>query len=564
GQDTRTQRERIEDLTIPNRETGTLQKFISNETQVILWDTITDLQERGLPVWIMGAKARQVGWSTSAEALIYDSVKMNPNTRAITVGHKMKSADNMFRMFNRFYANDEQRLPKVISSRKELQFAQPYNSLITIESSKDVAAGVSGTYQFAHFTEMSLWDDPETTMSAFLPSIPYIPGSIFILETVVYEGVKSVWWEEFWNRTKEGETRFTPIFIPWYILSDYEIPLLDGEDLYPYSEYEEWGQKELGWTDEKIKWRRLQIRDYVKEGKSEVNFLRMYPSTEEEMFRSSAGSFFDFMVLGDLRKEAETRKFAIGSLVSDASDPFCREMPSFVPEAKDITEGRWLIYQYPQPYDQYVLGVDTATSYDDSDYSSIDILSAHTLNQVATFHGLVGPLELGPEAIKGGRYYNLALAGIETNGVGQSTFDTMKGMGYENLYYRKGKQQKIGTSYPKDGFYMTDTLKGSVVHELKKNVEAEIVTVFSEAHFREMGRFVKTENGKYEALQGANDDRVISLAIAVQMVSFIEPIIHRFQTVTQDAFDMEDDDDDFVVNRKKRERRMRQETITGY
>ena len=105
--------------------------FKLNAAQNKLYDVARKQQESGKPVRIIILKARQLGFSTLTEALIFHACATRQNCNALIVAHREDATDNLFRMSRLYYDElPEQLKPMVRSTTKtEILFENPTRSM---------------------------------------------------------------------------------------------------------------------------------------------------------------------------------------------------------------------------------------------------------------------------------------------------------------------------------------------------------------------------------------------------------------------------------------------------
>ena len=72
-----------------------------NEPQLKYYNVIKELHKKGKPIRIIILKARQMGFSTETESIIFKNVTTNHNYNAGIVAHKEDSTANLFNMSKR-------------------------------------------------------------------------------------------------------------------------------------------------------------------------------------------------------------------------------------------------------------------------------------------------------------------------------------------------------------------------------------------------------------------------------------------------------------------------------
>ena len=201
---------------------------------------------------------------------------------------------------------------------------------------------------------------------------------------------------------------------------------------------------------------------------------------------------------------------------------------------KPKTGGQWWIWQPPVrerehpdtgellPEHRYVAAVDVASG-TGNDYSAIQVVDVDTFEQVAEFQGFIDPDLLAVEAARIGWIYNTALIAPETTGgYGVSVIRKLEAFKYRRIYTRR-VEDRLAKKF-------TDVLGWDTQHASRMYMLDKLEEVLRERDFglrsprtlAELSSFVypkKRGRGEFElsprAQPGANDDLVITLAIAV-------------------------------------------------
>ncbi len=193
------------------------------------------------------------------------------------------------------------------------------------------------------------------------------------------------------------------------------------------------------------------------------------------------------------------------------------------PVLEHSKDGPLTIWEPPQNGALYVIGADVSEGLEKGDYSSAQVVRRDTGEQVAEWHGHTDPDLFGIELFKLGRFYNDAFVGVEANGHGLTTLVTLKRyLGYPNVYYRQTVDRETKGSpsrYSRKLGWLTNArTKPLMIDELAGALRDEGVTLSSSETVEEMFTFVRDETGGMGAQEGCYDDRVIALAIALQML----------------------------------------------
>ena len=177
----------------------------------------------------------------------------------------------------------------------------------------------------------------------------------------------------------------------------------------------------------------------------------------------------------------------------------------------DDPNGFIRIYHRPRDGYPYVIGGDTAG--DGSDSFVGQVLDNTTGEQAATLRHQSDEDLYAKQMYCLGMYYNTALIGIETN---WSTYPVMEleRLRYPKQYVRESVDDythKVRHAY---GFWTSTKTRPIIISELIKAVREDVSILNDETTMGEMLTFVRDEHYKPTAEEGANDDCVMSLAIA--------------------------------------------------
>lgn len=486
-------------------KSGTVVPFRLNDAQKKLYAVAKKQQDAGKPVRLIILKARQLGFSTLTEGLIFHACATRKNTNALIVAHREDATANLFRMSKLFY--DELPAPMKpmmrSSNAQELVFENPsklrserearpgLRSRIRCATAGGRGIGRSDTLQCVHLSEYAFWPDgadgKASTLAGILQAVPSLPGTMVVIESTAngFEDFK-----ERWDAAVAGENDFEPVFFAWFENPDYSMPVVPGTEWTP----EEWDLKEVyHLTDEQLQWRRWCIANNC--GGSLDMFRQEYPASPGEAFLHSGTGVFDneqiVLRLERLPAPAGRGEFTDG-------------------EWTESETGAITLYELPEEGVPYVLGGDTAG--EGSDYFTAIVIDNVTGKIAAKLRQRYSEPEYVRQIYALGRFYNDALVAIETN---FSTYPVMKlqEMDYPDQYARE--REDTYTRQMKKSFgFRTD-------RQSRPRAIANLVEVFS-SHpewftdrelLEEMLVFCYNEDHRPEALAGKHDDLVMGAAI---------------------------------------------------
>ena len=178
------------------------------------------------------------------------------------------------------------------------------------------------------------------------------------------------------------------------------------------------------------------------------------------------------------------------------------------------------VWQLPQARARYVIGADVAEGLARGDYSAAHVIDAKSGQIVAHWHGHVDPDKFGEDILYAlGFFYNEALIGVESNNHGLTTLTSLHKANYINLYRQRQLNTRHSEPGEKLGWRTTTLSKPLAIDELNANLRDGALDLKCEYTIAELKTFVRDDNG---ATHGSpHDDRVMSLAIANQMLKYV-------------------------------------------
>ena len=477
--------------------------LVLNEPQLKYYNVIKEMYRKRKPIRIIILKARQMGFSTETEAIIFKNVVTHHNYNAGIVAHKKDSTTNLFNMSKRMleYLPEDIRPEQKKSNAKELVFNNDMgtglDSRIKCMTAGGKGIGRSDTFTALHLSELAFWEgDKKATMTGLLQAVPNTPDSMIIIESTAngYE-----YFKEMWDRAVAGKSDFYPLFIGWNELKEYCMPYT-GFDL---TQEERELKEQYNLTLEQLTWRRWCIQNNCS---GDINqFKQEYPICPEEAFLSTGNCYFN--------------KENIINRINTAPEPLVRGKFTCYYDGIRIRnqkfleqeEGNIKIYEYPEKRVPYVLGGDTAG--EGSDYFTAHVINNITGKQVAVLKQQYNEIEYVKQVYCLGMFYNCALVGLENN---FSTYPTQKLMelNYPNQYVRK-KEDQYNNKYEKSyGFKTTSITRPYILGLLQEIIHNNTDVIQDKETLREMLTFIVNDKGRAEAEEGYHDDLVMALAIS--------------------------------------------------
>lgn len=492
--------------------------FFLNEVQR---DFISKYEQWGTKKAYFILKGRQQGFTSLITAMQLSFAIVQKNFSGFTLAD---SGDNTRAIFNDKARTVYTRLPEELKPTEKFNsvnelFFDKLNSSWRIATATD-QVGRSRTLNFVHFSEVAFYECSLANLQKGIGEA-MTEDCFRVYETTAngFNEAKDLW---------DSNTCYN-LFYEWWRTSEYrstEYEYLETNDPWLLERIEV--LKAKGLDKEQITWYCKKYDSYL-----DKNTIKQeYPITPEEAFISSGDCVFNKEVLVNqiarsqalqpIKKGYFTYK-KVANPIKDSEG----ETVDIEWQLKDITfeervDGYITIHEEPRvKYDEsgeviiskcpYVLGGDTAgTGIDYFTGKMIDNTNGRT---VATLRKQKIDEDLyGEQMLCLARYYNDALIGIETN-YSRHPIRVIQKYGYTNLYLRARVDEvskKVERVY---GFETTRKTKPIIIGELVELMRDPSIEVDTET-LKEMTTFVKKDNGKMEAIEGAHDDLVMAKAIA--------------------------------------------------
>lgn len=419
-------------------------------------------------------KARQVGITTYIAARFFIQTITRPGTLTVQVAHSDESAEAIFNIVHRFW----EKLPNarvhrgaLVKSRSNIrQIVFPkLESEYRVETADD-NAGRGMTIHNLHCSEVSRWPrGGEDTLASLRAAV--VPGGEIVLESTP-NGAAGLFYDEW---MKAPETGYTQHFFPWWYESSYKEDLAEGSVLVLTDE-----EKDLmarhGLSAEQIAWRRTLWQVMRGQAKQE------YAEDATSCFLASGECVFDMEAI------AAAAAAAHGGEDAESQD-----------------NGRLMIWLPPADQRQYVIAVDPAGGGSEGDYACAQVIDRKDGLQCAELHGHFPPYELARRVVALGRKYGNALVAVERNNHGFGVLAHLKNQRYENLFVQGGQE----------GWLTSVVTRPAMIENLAAALIEEPTMFRSPRLLGELKTFVRHPDGHGAAAEGAHDDCVMAMAIAL-------------------------------------------------
>jgi hypothetical protein len=245
----------------------------------------------------------------------------------------------------------------------------------------------------------------------------------------------------------------------------------------------------------------------------EVERNQQYPLNENDAFMLSGNIYFDREALEFYRAEVAEPRFVGQFVVSGRRKAYFTHSPLGCIE----------VFEKPVAGADYAIGVDCATG-KGSDYTSGHVIDLASGATVAEFHAKMAAPLSAVQFHYLGKWYNDALIAVENQGgYGEALIIALKDgneirPSYSRMYRHKKFTRGNRPISEEYGIPMGAKTRGQVLQTLSAWIKQRDFPWLSAGTVAELGTFVHAPtNPSPRAQDGCNDDRVMSLAIAVEM-----------------------------------------------
>jgi hypothetical protein len=409
-------------------------------------------------------KARQIGFSTLAAAYSFWLVFFQSDRFVVMLSRTEREAMKLLQKSKYGYRWLPEwmrmRGPRLLTDHQLKMVFDNESAIESLPSSNDPARGES--VYLVIVDEMAFLPNADEAWASIEP-VADVGGRVICLSTANGSGN---FFHQLWVGSQTGTNLFTGIFWSW-----------------------DAGDRDNDWYEVK------------KKSLPEWQLHQEYPRHPEEAFIKSGNPVFDLDVIGALIPENPS----VGHLVDQ--------------QFLAGEDAPFRVWEFPQFNNTYVIGADVAEGLSYGDYSSAHVINANTGLVAATWHGRIDPDLFGEMLSEIGWFYNSALLGVENNNHGLTTLKSIQRYGYKNIY----RQRRLAHARPAPteilGWRTSSASKPLMIDELAAAIRNEDLDICCEHTIGELRTFVRKENGRMSG--SPHDDRVISLAIANQMLKFV-------------------------------------------
>ncbi|MCP9612558.1 hypothetical protein [Coprobacter tertius] len=519
--------------------------FRLNRPQRRLLQELEQMRLAGKPIRLILLKARQWGGSTLIQIyMAWIQLVHRRNWNSVICAHLKDSAANIKGMYSKLLES----YPAWLVDGDEVPRFQPYEKMnntsiiagtgcrVTIGSAETPESIRGADAVMAHLSEVAFWPrtklkSPESLIRSVCGSVALLPYSIVVLESTA-NGTGNYFHQEC-ERAKRGESDKQFIFIPWFEIEMYAMPVEDEKAFIASLDEYECSLWERGATLEAIAWYRQKRKEYA----DHADMMAEYPSDDVEAFNHSGERVFDIRHVQRLRQGCRPADYTGEIYGASSAGKECLKNLRFTSE----TGGLLRVWALPENKKsvkyRYITVVDIGGRSVKADYSVIVVFDRYWMayggvpEVVAQWRGHIDHDLLAWKSAQIAAFYQDSLLVIESNTLetehtdGEHTeylLDTLSGV-YTHLYAR-APVGPIRVSAPlRWGFHMNRSTKTLIInHQILMLRENGYIERDTDACY-EHDVFERKPNGSFGAMDGHHDDILITRCIG-NYICYTEPL----------------------------------------
>ena len=556
---------------------GAAQPFIFNTAQRIAVDRLNECIERGLPLWLIILKSRQLGITTLVALWQYWQDWRKKNVQSLFLGDKVPLLQrqlDIIRAAHGAIPDIGNLRPTLRSDNKNKSGNIPkYEMFFAKRGTRDWNSGGTTVvaknpnsvlgFQGTHVTcsEAAFWGGDgnilQIILDALLPQLPPPASPNYLESSMIIESTpngmndfRDLYWA---NKDELQDAKWQTLVLPWFIHEEeyFHVPPAGWE----MSEEDRRIQALLTTrrmsidgkpvTDEQMYWRELKIRDEY--GGSVDTFNEWYISDDDTCFRAADGTVFKAdakylqhcveiaerdcakvldqggftptaglpMLAGDLQFDPLPTPFGMGDRYPDQNT---KALVEFVKSPK----GHLRIWEAPRKGHIYTIGADGSGGTGND--GSCAHIACVTCGQQAgeLYNAWLDPNDLADQCVHLGWWYNGALFNPEVNVLGSAILKrAMSDWGYPYMCQDEAWDE-ARLKLHKFGFSSSEHSKPVMINYARGMIIERHYRIASRRLMREMGNFYYlglTSYGEQRTGGGksgnAHDDTVLAWALAM-------------------------------------------------
>ena len=519
---------RMNNLYMVENEQGELVRFKLRPVQEFLFKNMWWLNDV--------LKARQLGFSTAIDIWLLDEALFNRNLKCGIIAQDQKAAGEIFRTKIEVpFDNLPDWLRAALPLKSRRGGSQGGFMLFRNGSSIQVATSFrSGTVQRLHISEhgkicAKYPDKAREVRTGTLNTIH--DGCIAFIESTA-EGVGGDYYDLTQRAIQLQQAQATLSRLDWkfHFFAWWQDPkyraTVPADGLYLSKEQEEYFatvERVMNTTidDEQRQW-------YItKQIEQKGEMKQEFPSTPMEAFLTSGRRVFD--PLDTMKAEAD----CLPPLLVYDIDPVtgsktkAHKVEAMDEQAQQSLMSMLLVWELPDPDEDYAIGADIAEGLEHGDRSSLDVIKRSTGEQVAHWFGHLDADRFAQLLAHVGKWYGNAYIGPERNNHGHAVLLKLRDIyPVRRIYAEEYIDRDNDDDTPRLGWYTTRQSKPILSEGLKTLLRERCAGIRWIGTVTEATSYVYDAKGSMNAQEGCFDDQLMSYMIAQEMRARM-PITNR-------------------------------------
>jgi hypothetical protein len=536
-------------ILIQHKETLEEVPFKLRLAQQLLLLELEKMRLAGVPIRIVLLKARQWGGSTLVQMYMFWIQQIHKERWHLAVCAQDDGAANNI---SEMYRRASKSYPEAVSTITFKPYARSPKNIVNNERGGIIGVGSvnnpdqfrSFNYTMLHVSEPGVWEDtPKRTAGQLVASLRSIitkqPLTLIALESTA-KGVGTFFHNEWLSAEKESSS-YKAVFIPWFKIEMYQMPITDYSSFIDGMNEYDWFCWKEGATLEGINWYNVH-----KEGENydDWQMYNEFPTTSTEAFVASGQRYFSPKITTNARKHVVKPKFRGTIHPTECRSKEDIKHSHFVGTPRGPLE----IWKMPKPLvkvkgklhhcvNRYCVFGDIGGVSDKADFSSLTVLDRYWMlyggwpEVAADWHGHIDQDLFAWIAAQLGYLYDNALMALETNSLRKekssgdhflTVLDNIKDH-YDNLYIRNDFESTNKDYIPKYGFHTNSGSKDMILSSLKAGLRDDQFVERQSGACDEFEWFERKKDGTLGAIDGKNDDKVITRAGAYWLATKYMP-----------------------------------------
>ncbi len=256
-----------------------------------------------------------------------------------------------------------------------------------------------------------------------------------------------------------------------------------------------------------------------KEIEQQEEMKQEFPSTPSEAFLTSGRRVF--AAINVMQAEGQCRSPLLVYDIEPVTGKRTKVQALRAGNAEELQRtllNHLLVWELPDPDEDYAIGGDVAEGLENRDRSSFDVVKKSTGEQVAHWFGYLDAELFAQLIAHVGRWYNMAFIGPERNNHGHAVIQKLREVyPHRAIYSEQYLDRDHDDETPKLGWLTTAQSKPVIIEGLKSLLRENASGVRWIGTINELNTYVYDARGRMNAQTGCFDDQVMSYAIAQEM-----------------------------------------------